>query len=220
EAATRVPLRLRPYETLAVVFRAGARSRPHLTRADLPITAVTAKNNQLLAKALADAPGRYEFSGTDGRHAYGGEAEVTDPLRAIPLDGDWTVTLERDGAEPVVRPLGSWTDLDPRFSGSATYTKDITLTRADLDGRRIHLDLGEVREVARVTVGGAALPPALWAPYTVDVTDQLRPGVNTIAVRVANTLANERGKALPSGLLGPVALRPLRPVTVRLIRTA
>ncbi|MEU5026126.1 glycosylhydrolase-like jelly roll fold domain-containing protein [Streptomyces milbemycinicus] len=218
--ATRVPLRLRPYETLAVVFRAGAATRPHLTRADLPVTAVTAEGGRLRVNALADAPGRYAFSGADGRHAYRGEAEVTDPLRAIPLDGDWTVTLERDGAEPVVRPLGSWTDLDPRFSGSATYTKDITLTRADLDGRRLHLDLGEVREVARVTVGGAALPPALWAPYTVDVTDQLRPGVNTIAVRVANTLANERGKALPSGLLGPVALRPLRPVTVRLIRTA
>jgi hypothetical protein len=167
---------------------------------------------------VADAPGRYAFTGTDGRHAYRGEAEVTDPLRAIPLDGDWSLTLERDGAEPVVRPLGSWTDLEPRFSGSATYTTDITLTREDLDGRRLHLDLGEVREVARVTVGGTALPPALWAPYTVDVTDHLRPGVNTIAVRVANTLANERGKALPSGLLGPVALRPLRPVTVRLTR--
>ncbi|MDX3232143.1 glycosylhydrolase-like jelly roll fold domain-containing protein [Streptomyces sp. ME19-01-6] len=218
--ATRLPLRLRPYETLAVVFRAGARARPHLTRAELPVTAVTADDGRLRAKALADAPGRYAFTGTDGRHAYRGEVQVTDPLRAIALDGDWTLTLERDGAEPVVRPLGSWTDLDPRFSGSATYTKDITLTRADLDGRRLHLDLGEVREVARVTVGGTALPPALWAPYTVDVTDHLRPGVNSIAVRVANTLANERGKALPSGLLGPVALRPLRPVTVRLTRAA
>ncbi|MEU1669963.1 hypothetical protein ABZ547_41530 [Streptomyces sparsogenes] len=55
----------------------------------------------------------------------------------------------------------------------------------------------------------------MWAPYTVDVTDLLRLGVNTVTVRVANTLANERGKPLPSGLLGPVALRPLRPVTVR-----
>ncbi|MES4908374.1 MULTISPECIES: glycosylhydrolase-like jelly roll fold domain-containing protein [unclassified Streptomyces] len=216
--ATRVPLRLRPYETLAVVFRAGATDRPRLTRADLPVTAVTAEGGRLLAKAVAGAPGRYAFTGTDGRHTYHGEAEITDPLRAIPLDGDWTLTLERDGAEPVVRPLGGWTDLDPRFSGSATYTKDITFSRADLDGRRLHLDLGEVREVARVTVGGTALPPALWAPYTVDVTDHLRPGVNTVAVRVANTLANERGKALPSGLLGPVVLRPVRPVTVRLIR--
>ncbi|MDT0544987.1 MULTISPECIES: glycosylhydrolase-like jelly roll fold domain-containing protein [Streptomyces] len=216
--ATRLPLRLRPYETLAVVFRAGTTARAHLTRADLPVTAVTAEGGGLRAKALADAPGRYAFTGTDGRHTYRGEAEVTDPLRAIPLDGDWTLTLERDGAEPVVRPLGSWADLDARFSGSATYTKDITLTRADLDGRRLHLDLGEVREVARVTVGGTALAPVLWAPYSVDVTELLRPGVNTIAVRVANTLSNERGKPLPSGLLGPVTLRPLRPVTVRLTR--
>ncbi|WNE94301.1 DNA-binding protein [Streptomyces luomodiensis] len=217
--ATRLPLRLRPYETLAVVFRADARAGAHLTWADLPVTAVTAEDGRLRVAAVADAPGRYAFTGTDGHHGYRGEVRVTDPLRAIPLDGDWTLTLERDGAEPVVRPLGSWADLAPGFSGSATYTKDITLTPADLDGRRLHLDLGEVREVAGVTVGGTALEPALWAPYVVDVTDALRPGVNTVAVRVANTLANERGKPLPSGLLGPVDLRPLRPVTVRLTRT-
>ncbi|GAA2335515.1 twin-arginine translocation signal domain-containing protein [Streptomyces cuspidosporus] len=216
--ATRLPLRLRPYETLAVVFRAGARVRPHLTRADLPVTAVTAEGGRLRVEALADAPGRYAFTGTDGHHTYHGEVRVTDPLEAIALDGDWTLTLDKDGAEPVVRPLGGWTDLDPRFSGSATYTKDLTLTREDLDGRRLHLDLGEVREVARVTVGGTALPPMLWAPYTVDITDLLRPGVTTVTVRVANTLANERGKPLPSGLFGPVTLRPLRPVTVRLDR--
>lgn len=33
------------------------------------------------------------------------------------------------------------------------------------------------------------------------------PGRNRIAVRVANTLSNERNKPLPSGLLGPVTLR-------------
>jgi hypothetical protein len=42
-----------------------------------------------------------------------------------------------------------------------------------------------------------------------DVTDQLRPGENKIAVTVTNTQANAiEGRAAPSGLLGPVVLKP------------
>ena len=80
----------------------------------------------------------------------------------------------------------------------------------------MRLDLGQVRDLAVVTVNGKRLPTALWSPYVVDVTDALTAGKNTIEVRVINTLANERNKILPSGLLGPVALRPLEVLTVDL----
>jgi hypothetical protein len=69
--------------------------------------------------------------------------------------------------------------------------------RADLDGRRVLLDLGEVRDVARVSVNGKELAPLVWAPFVTDVTGLLRPGHNLLAVRVANTLSNERNKPLP-----------------------
>ncbi|MFD5574444.1 glycosylhydrolase-like jelly roll fold domain-containing protein [Streptomyces cadmiisoli] len=214
----RVPLRLGPYETIAVVFRDGdGETRPHLTEAGtLPVTSVTTRRGALRVEAVATAPGTHALTGTDGRRTYRGTARVTDPLEPIALDGDWTLTLHQDGAQPVVRPLGSWSDIARLFSGSATYTKDVTLDAAVLAGRRIQLDLGTVREVAEVTVNGTALPPALWTPYVVDVTDALRPGTNHLAVRVSNTLSNERNKPLPSGLLGPVFLRPRRPVTVDL----
>ncbi|MBZ9641295.1 glycosylhydrolase-like jelly roll fold domain-containing protein, partial [Streptomyces sp. PSKA30] len=191
--------------------------RPHLSDAgSLPVTSVTARRGALRVEALAESPGSHTLTGTDGRRTYRGTVRVTDPLEPIPLDGDWTLTLHQDGAQPVVRPLGSWSDIARLFSGSATYTKEITLDTAALEGRRLHLDLGTVREVAQVTVNGTALPPALWIPYVVDVTDALRPGTNHIAVRVSNTLSNERNKPLPSGLLGPVFLRPRRPVTADL----
>jgi hypothetical protein len=90
--------------------------------------------------------------------------------------------------------------------------------RADLDGRRVLLDLGEVRDVARVSVNGKELAPLVWAPFVTDVTGLLRPGRNLLAVRVANTLSNERNKPLPSGLLGPVTLRFKRRVTAVLDR--
>ncbi|MFC8103397.1 glycosylhydrolase-like jelly roll fold domain-containing protein [Streptomyces sp. NPDC057363] len=214
----RVPLRLRPYETLAIVVRSATRPGAHLTDAELPVEDVTPRKNRLHVTAVADAPGRYALKGTDDRHSYRGTAEVTDPLHPIGVDGDWTLTLDRDGAEPVTRPLGSWTDLDAEFSGSGTYTTTVDLGRDTLDGRGFRLGLGVVREVAAVTVNGTELPPLLWSPYTADVTDVLRAGRNTISVRVSNTLSNERGKPLPSGLLGPVTLRPYRRVTAVLNR--
>jgi hypothetical protein len=68
-------------------------------------------------------------------------------------------------------------------------------------------------------VNGTALPAALWRPYTVDATAALRAGPNVIEVRVTNTLANSRNRILPSGLLGPVTLRPEAVVTATLRAT-
>lgn len=214
----RLPLRLGPYETVAIVVRPSTRPGAHLTDAALPVEDVTAGRNALRVTAVADAPGSYPLAGTDDRHTYRGTAEVTGPLHAVELGGDWTLTLEKEGATPVTRPLGSWTDLDPLFSGSGTYTTTVDLDAATLDGRGFRLDLGQVREVAAVTVNGTELPPLLWSPYITDVTDVLRPGRNTVGVRVSNTLSNERRKPLPSGLLGPVTLRPYRRVTAVLNR--
>ncbi|MEU9057316.1 glycosyl hydrolase [Streptomyces sp. NPDC048430] len=214
----RVPLRLAPYETQAVVLRHGARSGPHLTDAALPVEAVTRHGRELRVTAVADAPGRYAVAGTDGSHNYRGTVVVTDPLTPVPLDGDWTLLLAREGAEPVTRPLGSWTDLEPLFSGSGTYSTAFTLDRAALWDRGFRLALGVVREVAAVTLNGTELPPLLWSPYTAEVTGLLRPGRNTLSVKVSNTLSNERNKPIPSGLLGPVALRPYRRATAALPR--
>ncbi|MFI0238702.1 glycosylhydrolase-like jelly roll fold domain-containing protein [Streptomyces sp. NPDC016845] len=219
----RVALDLGPYETLAVVVRHGARETPYLTDADgLSVSTVTRHGRNVRATALADAPGTHRLTGRDSDHTYAGTAKITDPLAPIPVDGDWTLTLDddgEDGAEPVTRPLGSWSDIAPLHSGSGTYTKDLTLDAAALHGRRLLLDLGTVREVAHVTVNGREFGPALWSPYVVDITDGLRRGANRISVRVSNTLSNERNKPLPSGLLGPVVLRPRRPLTVDLAPT-
>ncbi|XVV16439.1 glycosylhydrolase-like jelly roll fold domain-containing protein [Actinoplanes sp. CA-131856] len=210
-----VPLTLKPYETIGVVFKNG-KEQPHLTDGTLPATKVTARGRSLDAKVTASSPGNYKLTGTANGRTYKGTAVVTDPLAPIALDKPWTVQLEKDGSAPQERPLGSWTTFDPTFSGSATYTTTLDLTAADLADRRLELDLGEVHDLATVTVNGAELPAALWHPYTVDVSKVLRPGANTVSVRVTNTLANSRNKILPSGLAGPVTLRPSAVVTAKL----
>ncbi|MGW0860154.1 glycosylhydrolase-like jelly roll fold domain-containing protein, partial [Streptomyces sp. NPDC002690] len=213
----RVRLTLSPYETLAVVVRRRAEATPYLTETQgLPVTGITRHGDRLRVTALGEAPGAYRLTARDGNHVRTGTVRVTERLTPLALDGDWTLTLAQDGAEPVTRPLADWSDIARLYSGSGTYTKDVTLDARALAGRRHVLDLGTVREVAEVTVNGTTLPPALWSPYLVDVTEALRPGVNHFSVRVSNTLSNERNKPLPSGLLGPVRLLPRLALTVEL----
>jgi hypothetical protein len=218
-ATTGVPVTLQPYETLGVVFRKGVRDTAHLTDGTLPATSVSQAGRDFQAAVTATAPGSYALTGQANGRSYRGTVQVTDTLAPIALDGPWTVRLEQDGAVATERPLGSWTTFAPTFSGSAVYTTTVTLTAADLQRRKLVLDLGEVHDLATATVNGTELPAALWHPYTVDATKALHPGVNTISVRVTNTLANVRNKILPSGLVGPVALRPQAAVTARLEAT-
>ncbi|MFE6826334.1 glycosylhydrolase-like jelly roll fold domain-containing protein [Streptomyces sp. NPDC057690] len=213
-----LPLTFQAYETRIVVVRRHATAPPHLTEASADVLSVERHGRELRATVEVSEPGTHRLTGTDSGRAYRGTVRVDDPLTPVPVTGDWTLTLDRDGDTPVTGPLGSWTATAPLFSGSGTYTTRIDVDRAVLDGRRVLLDLGDVRDVAGVTVNGQELDPLLWAPFVTDVTGLLVPGDNHLAVRVSNTLSNERNKPLPSGLLGPVSLRFRRRATAVLDR--
>jgi len=162
-------------------------------------------------------------------------APVTTSTVLKTLDGPWTVKFEPGwGAPPSVAlpRLASWTDnADPGvryYSGAATYEKTIEIPKAWLKGR-VQLDLGEVREFATVTLNGKTLATQWKPPYALDVTDTLKPGRNTLSIRVVNFWANRMIGDLqpgakrytfapiqpfkpddalsPSGLLGPVTLK-------------
>jgi hypothetical protein len=211
-----LPVSLDPYATRIVVVRRDTPAAPHLTSSPLPVLAVEQAGRDLRVRVEASAPGVHRLTGTAGGRTYAGTIRVDDPLAPRAVTGDWTLTLERDGATPITGPLGSWTDHDRLFSGSGSYSITVPVERSLLDGRRVLLDLGDVRDIAAVTVNGTALEPLLWAPFVTDVTDPLVAGDNRLQVRVANTLSNERNKPLPSGLLGPVTLRFRRRVTTDL----
>jgi hypothetical protein len=205
---TTVPLELDPYETFAVVFEEGTKVEPHLV-GDLVAESVATVRNTIEASMVVEVPGTFDLRGQFHGKTFRGQATVTDTLEPIEVDGPWTLRLERDGETARPTALGSWTATDPTFSGSGVYQTSLSLAKDELADRRMLLDLGDVRELAQVTVNDTILPRALWAPYVVDVTEALRPGANAIEVRVTNTLLNRRSKnPPPSGLLGPVTLRP------------
>ena len=116
------------------------------------------------------------------------------------------------------------------FSGTGTYTKTI---QAPADwfkkGAQLWIDLGDVKNLAEVTVNGKSLGIVWHAPYRVDATSALKPGANEVTIKVINAWVNRligdqqpdattkytfadvkpykaNSPLLPSGLLGPVQL--------------
>jgi len=101
-------------------------------------------------------------------------------------------------------------------SGQGTYRATFTLSGPPKPGERVVVDLGYVFETAVARINGHALPPLVFAPYLVDITDYRRVGANELVVVVANTNANafER-RERPSGLLGPVRIVTMEPDDAR-----
>jgi hypothetical protein len=151
------------------------------------------------------------------------------------VDGPWTVSFDPEWGGPAeveFPELVSWTDRPEEgirhYSGTATYRRTVTVPEA-VRGRRLALDLGDVRELAEVRLNGRSLGVVWSPPFRVDLGDALRPGENAVEVDVVNFWPNRiiGDAALPeekrrtrtnirdlkpdtplmrSGLLGPVRL--------------
>jgi hypothetical protein len=198
---TTVPLHLDPYGTIFVVFRKPA-AAPSLAIADpveAPFAEVTKQLNQNWTVKFQ--PGRGAPESATG----------------VPFDR-----------------LASWSDNSDAgvkyFSGTATYSKSIEIPADALKpGARLWLDLGDVEDLASVTVNGHDLGILWKVPYKVDITDAVTTGMNQLVIKVTNLWVNRMigdqqswalrkytfadftpykadSPLLPSGLLGPVQL--------------
>jgi hypothetical protein len=155
--------------------------------------------------------------------------------RLAAVTGPWKVSFPPDwGAPPSItlNTLSSWSS-NPNagvkyFSGTGTYTKTV---EAPASWFRHHaqlwIDLGDVENLADVTVNGKDLGIVWHRPFRVNATTALHPGRNELTIRVTDLWVNrligdqQPGAAkkytftdfkpynahsplLPSGLLGPV----------------
>ena len=77
------------------------------------------------------------------------------------------------------------------FSGTATYTRNVTIDKQDLaKDKRIAISLGELNDIAELWVNGKAVGTLWYPPYEADITPFLHKGTNTITVAVTNNWAN------------------------------
>jgi hypothetical protein len=154
----------------------------------------------------------------------------------VALNGPWTVSFEGLDAPAGTRSwkvLRSLTEYEEPavkyFSGTATYKNTFTLKKLPAG---LSIDLGEVGQMADVYVNGEHAAFLWKAPYVVQFEGLLKPGKNTLEVRVVNTwvnrligdgqpgaeghsfsaipfygvnsLSQDMGTLIPAGLMGPV----------------
>ena len=188
-------------------------------------------------------PGDYVFE-----HAQRVPLKVTVAPATLPVEirGPWHVRFE--GVEApvpqVFERLIPWNKhADPSvrfFSGAGEYKQEFRVDAAAAGSNVLsQIDLGDVRELAEVSLNGVPLGVVWKPPFWLDVTGKLHAGANEIVIRVINTWANrligdaalpeaerhtwtsfphyQKTDALPdSGLLGPVTVRMATAVTVNL----
>jgi hypothetical protein len=114
-----------------------------------------------------------------------------DSQTMLALDGNWSVTL---GDKQLDTPLKSWQALGTTgFNGVAEYHKSFTAPATLPQGERIYLDLGNVGEVAHVSLNGKDFDSLAWTPFVWDVTDAVKAGDNALVVDVQVPAAGGRG---------------------------
>jgi hypothetical protein len=166
------------------------------------------------------------------------ERSISEPTRTVlsQLSGPWDVSFQEGRGAPnhaQFQTLSSWTESADvgikNFSGTATYSIRVNAKRAWLaPGRRLEIDLGQVKNVAKVIVNGRPLRVLWKSPFRADLTGALKAGENRLQVEVTNLWPNRLigdkqpgaskvafavfdpfkadSPLLPSGLLGPVKL--------------
>jgi hypothetical protein len=90
--------------------------------------------------------------------------------------------------------LQSWTESDDDgirfFSGIATYRKTFELSESLAKENRLFLQLGDLAEIAEVTLNGKRLGLVWLPPYRIEISGAVRAGTNQAEIRIANLWAN------------------------------
>ena len=161
------------------------------------------------------------------------------PERTIEMTKPWIVKFDhkmRGPDKPVVfSTLTDWSlhpnDSIKYYSGTAFYHTTFDAGPI-VKGEKYVLDLGMVKAIAKVTVNGIEIGGVWTPPYQLDITRAIKPGANSLEVKVVNTWVNrlvgdsmlpagekktsayvnpDPGNGLESsGLLGPVRIEVIK----------
>jgi hypothetical protein len=112
------------------------------------------------------------------------------------VDGSWEVSFDPDWGGPasvLFESLKDWSkDDNPAiryYSGTSIYKKAVNV--ADLPrGRRLYLELGEVKNIAEVNLNGESLGTVWTAPWRIDITHAVQLGKNDLEIAVTNVWVN------------------------------
>jgi hypothetical protein len=155
---------------------------------------------------------------------------------SISITKPWNVTFDHRMGGPsnpiTFNTLTDWSlsanDSVKYYSGAGYYRNTFEIANVE-KGASYIIDLGAVRDIAKITVNGIEVGGVWTPPYQLDITKSLKPGENQLQIKVVNTWVNRllgdaalpkeqrktnalfgpdtRGGLETSGLLGPVIIK-------------
>ena len=115
----------------------------------------------------------------------------------IILQGPWTLSFIEESPKVeqkyVLDKLRTWESLDEQTKvtmGTGVYTTKLKLSKKEDPKGAWKIDLGDVRESARVYINGQFIGCAWSAPFVLDTKQTLKVGNNDIRIEVTNLPAN------------------------------
>jgi hypothetical protein len=120
--------------------------------------------------------------------------------KEYPLTGPWKLSFTEEAPRVAksfaLDKIQTWETLDDDSvkvtMGTGIYTTKLKLMRRDLnDAQSWKIDLGDVRESARVYINGQFVGCAWSVPYVLDIKNKFfKAGMNDIRIEVTNLPAN------------------------------
>lgn len=233
---TRIPITLAPYGSFIVVLRPGQAPAHYLS---VEYSGQNPPKLEFMEEGIFFSDeGNYSLKSSSGI------VELENKIIRSEIDGPWKVYFDKKWGAPdsIVFPeLISWTGHEipgiKYFSGIVRYQKTFNydLDEALSEGEKVFLDLGEISEVAAITLNGQEIGISWAKPFRLDISGAIKNGENVLSVAVANTWCNRIiGDAIraekytntnisrvgqktrdqvplnPSGLLGPVTVSRIK----------
>ncbi|MDP4290020.1 MAG: glycosyl hydrolase [Bacteroidota bacterium] len=204
---TIIPLSLEPEGSQFIVFKKAANA-PHITKiekdgkslfpnnqfngVDKPSIEVAQSGGKVLSTLFE--PGEYTLTWSDGK-IQKDSLKATNPT--LPLSGTWDIyfdTLWGGPSHVRADTLKSWTLFGDKgikyYSGTAVYKKSFSVSADNLKEAKVVLDLGNVLEMASITINGNKSAVKWNAPFQFDITNYVKPGDNRLEVEVVNLWPN------------------------------
>jgi hypothetical protein len=119
---------------------------------------------------------------------------------AIDLSKNWEVRFLKSQVKASYQTfdsLYSWTQSSipdvQYYAGEATYYKTFTLEENQIKGlQKAEISFDSIGSMADVWLNGKHLGSLWCAPYTIDISQQLRAGSNNLVINVSNGINNRR----------------------------
>ena len=114
------------------------------------------------------------------------------------LDGSWHLTFDPKSGGPgklVFNRLEEWTQRPEEgikyYSGTVTYQKSFTLDKTRVSPTSsLWINLGEVYNLAEVSLNGIYLGTLWTAPWSLDISKAAKEGTNQLEIKVVNLWPN------------------------------